>query len=349
MVEAGHRVFVSRLLPRRGLDFLEARGVVVSVGQRDDERGLGRRALLSGVDDCHVLMPLLSERLDAELLARNGELRGIAQMAVGYDNIDLVAATELGIPVSNTPGILTEATADFTWALLMAVARRIPEAHRYTVEGRFKIWGPNLLLGADVGPDAHGYKKVLGIVGYGRIGEAVARRATGFGMEILAHARDRERVGQDPKVRWASLPELLERSDFVSLHLPLTPETRHLIGEAELQAMKPTAFLLNLARGPVVDEAALVRALQQGWIAGAGLDVFEREPELEPGLAELPNVVLAPHIASATVETRAQMSLMAAQNAWAHLNGERAPNVLNPEVYETEAYVRRHQGLPESP
>ncbi len=337
------RVFVSRLLPQSGLDFLTQRAVDLAVGQRDDERGLGRDALKQGVTACDVLMPLLSERVDAELLGLNPCLLGIAQMAVGYDNVDLSEATRLGIPVTNTPGILTEASADFTWALLMAVARRVPEAHRYTVEGRFKIWGPNLLLGSDVGPGPDGRKKVLGIVGYGRIGEAVARRAVGFGMRILANARDRRRVEADSKVSWASLEEILRQSDFVTLHPPLTPETHHLISEKELQMMKKSAYLLNLARGPIVDEKALVKALEQGWIAGAGLDVFEREPELEPGLAALPNVVLAPHIASATVETRSRMSLMAAQNAWAHLRGERAPNAVNPEVYDTEAYLKRRK------
>ncbi len=335
------RVFMSRLLPQSGLDFLTQKGVDVTVGQRDDERGLDRPALRQGVSACDVLMPLLSERVDAELLALNPRLLGIAQMAVGTDNVDLSEATRLGIPVTNTPGILTEASADFTWALLMAVARRVPEAHRYTAEGRFKIWGPNLLLGADVGPGPDGRQKVLGIVGYGRIGEAVARRAVGFGMRILAHARNRSRVEADPKVTWASLEEVLKQSDFLTLHPPLTPETRHLISEPELRSMKSSAYLLNLARGPIVDERALVKALDEGWIAGAGLDVFEREPEIEPELKALPNVVLAPHIASATVETRSQMSLMAARNAWAHLQGERAPNVLNPEVYDTEAYSQR--------
>ena len=343
---AGKRVFVSRLLPARGLDLLRESGVDVVVGQRDEESGLDRSSLLDGVASCHVLMPLLSEKVDHELLAHNPNLRGVAQMAVGYDNIDLDAATTLGIPVSNTPGILTEATADFTWALLMAVARRIPEAHQYTAEGRFKIWGPNLLLGTDVGTGPDGKARTLGIVGYGRIGEAVARRATGFGMKILADARNRERVKKDSKVQWASLDEILEHSDFICLHPPLTPETRHLIDADALKRMKNTAFLINVARGPVVDEAALVEALKTGKIAGAALDVFEREPALAPGLADLPNVVLAPHIASATLETRAQMSWMAAKNAQAHLDFGPAPNVLNPSVYETEAYrLRRERGL----
>ena len=338
------RVFVSRRLPSRGLEFLRRSGVEVVIGQDDEEQGLDPAVLVREAASCDVLMPLLSERLDADLLSRCPRLLGIAQMAVGYDNVDVAAATELGIPVTNTPGILTEATADFTWALLMAVARRVPEAHAYTASGRFKIWGPNLLLGADVGPGPAGRPQRLGIVGYGRIGEAVARRAQGFGMEILANARDRERVDADPKVRWASLDEILDTADFICLHPPLTAETHHLIGAAELRRMKSTAYLINVARGPVVDEKALVAALKRGDIAGAALDVFEREPELEPGLAQLPNVVLAPHIASATFETRSQMSMMAAQNAWAHLQREKAPNVVNPEVYDTGAYARRPAG-----
>ena len=338
------RVFVSRRLPSRGLDFLAKSGVEVVVGQSDEERGLGRQALLDGVASCQVLMPLLTETVDEALLSHNPDLRGVAQMAVGYDNVDVEAATRLGIPVSNTPGILTEATADFTWALLMAVARRVPEAHAYTAAGRFKIWGPNLLLGADVGPGPDGQPRTLGIVGYGRIGEAVARRAQGFGMRVLANARNRERVEQDAKVTWASLDQILEESDFICLHPPLTAETRHLIGPAELRRMKQGAYLINVARGPVVDEAALVNALRDGDIAGAALDVFEREPELEPGLAELDNVVLAPHIASATHETRSQMSFMAAQNAWAQLRGEAAPHVVNPDVYATEAFRCRQRG-----
>lgn len=337
----GARVFVCRRLPNAGMELLRSSGARVKVGQRSEDRGLARRALEQGVDGCDVLMPLLSETLDGNLLARNPRLKGVAQMAVGFDNIDLAAATELGIPVSNTPGALTEATADFTWALLMAVARRVVEAHRYVAEGRFKIWGPNLLLGSDVGRGPDGEPRTLGILGYGRIGEAVARRAQGFGMNVLAHARNRERVGLDSKVVWASLEALFRQSDFVCVHLPLTEATRGMVGEPELRLMKPSAYLINVARGPVVDEAALVAALKGGRLAGAGLDVFEREPELAPGLADLDNVVLAPHVASATVATRGRMSVMAARCALDHLRGERAEYVLNPEVYDRPAYRRR--------
>ena len=254
----------------------------------------------------------------------------------------MAAATERGIPVANTPGVLTDTTADLTWALLLAVARRIPEAHEYMVGGRYAIWGPNLLLGSDVSPGGSGRRKVLGIVGYGRIGQAVARRATGFDMEVLAYDPfHRDGVEGDDVATWADLPELLATSDFVSLHPTLTDETRHLIGEAELRAMKPTACLVNVSRGPVIDEAALVRALAEGWIGGAALDVYEDEPAMKPGLAECPNAVLVPHVGSATRDTRGKMASMAATNALAHLSRERAPNCVNPGVYETEAYRRR--------
>lgn len=340
-IEAG-RFFVTRRIPEPGLEVMRRIGAAVTVCQDDEEAGVERQDLMDGVRACDVLVPLLTEPIDREVLALNEGLLGIAQMAVGYNNIDVGAATELGIPVSNTPGILTEATADLTWAMLLAVARRIPEAHNYMVAGRYKIWGPNLLLGTDVGTGASGRRRVLGIVGYGRIGAAVARRAIGFDMDVLAYdPYNREGVDADPQARWADLPALLEQSDFVSLHPLLTPETHHLIGEAELRAMKPEAYLINAARGPVVDEQALVRALREGWIGGAALDVFEDEPAMAPGLAELPNVVLLPHIASATVETRETMATMAATNAVHHLRRERAPNVVNPEVYETDAYRRR--------
>ncbi len=263
-------------------------------------------------------------------------------MAVGFNNIDVEAATELGIPVTNTPGVLTDTTADCTWALLLAAARHMPQAHNYMVGGRYKLWGPNLFLGADVSPGGSERRKVLGVIGYGRIGEAVAKRALGFDMDVLAHdPYNRAGVESSAYAQWADLAELLERSDFLSLHPLLTEETQHLIGEKELRAMKPTAILINASRGPVVDEKALVRALQEGWIGGAALDVYEDEPEMAPGLAELPNVVLLPHIASASRDTRGRMASMAAANAIAHLERRRAPNAVNPEVYETEAYRGR--------
>jgi glyoxylate reductase len=338
------RVFVTRAIPAAGIEVLRAAGIPFTIGQQDDERGLSRADLLEGIRTHDVLLALLTEKIDREALQANERLLGVANMAVGFDNVAVPAATELGIPVSNTPGVLTDTTADLAFALLLALARRIPQAHAYTVAGRWQSWGPQLFLGADVSRGGSGERKVLGIVGYGRIGAAMARRAFGFDMEVLACGRPGAPAPRlEPGVAWVELHELLARSDFVSLHAPLTPATRHLIGAAELQRMKPSAFLINTARGPIVDEAALTRALQRREIAGAALDVYEREPELHPGLRELDNVVLLPHIASATHDTRGAMARTAAQNAVAHARGERAPNAIDPEVYASPAYAARRR------
>lgn len=343
-------VFVTRRIPDAGFDILRDAGAIVTIGQSNEEQGLEKQAVIAGVRNADVLLPLLTESIDREVLEANPRLLGVANYAVGFNNVDAMAATELGIPVSNTPGVLTETTADLTWALILGLARRIAEAHQYMVAGRYKLWGPNLFLGGDVGTGASGRRKVLGIIGYGRIGAAVARRAIGFDMDVLAYDPHNQAAietdSRDPArhVRAASLDELLSESDFVSLHPLLTPETRHMIGERELHMMKPTAYLINVARGPVVDEAALVRALEQHTIAGAALDVYEDEPRMAPGLAELDGdgrVLLVPHIASASRDTRDRMAVIAATNAVAHLRGEPAPNVVNPDVYSTAAYRAR--------
>ncbi len=339
---AENRVFVTRQIPEPGMAILREFGAETTVFQTQEDRGVERADLLAGVKSCDVLLPLLTEPIDREVLGANDELLGVAQMAVGFNNIDVGAATELGIPVTNTPGVLTETTADCTWALILASARLIPQAHNYMVGGRYKLWGPNLMLGHDVGPGGSNIRKVLGVVGYGRIGEAVAKRAMGFDMDVLAFdPYSREAIDGSELATWADLGELLERSDFVTLHCLLTDETHHLIGEAELRRMKSDAHLINAARGPIVDEKALVRALREGWIGGAGLDVYEDEPAMAEGLVECENAVLLPHIASASKDTRGLMASMAATNAVAHLRREPAPNVVNPEVYETEAYRRR--------
>ncbi len=342
-----NRVFVTRRIPQAGLDVLAGASAEVRVGQPDDEAPVARNTLEGGIGWCDVLLPLLTEPIDRALLALNPGLRGVANYAVGFDNVDVAAATALGVPVSNTPGVLTDTTADLTWALILAAARRIPEAQAYMTTGRYKLWGPNLLLGADVSPGGSGRRKVLGIIGFGRIGSAVARRALGFDMDVVAHdPHARRRIVQDPAVRWVELDELLRTSDFVTLHPALTAETRHLIDARALGLMKRTAYLVNVSRGPVVDESALVAALRSGRIAGAALDVFEREPAMAPGLAECENAVLVPHIASATIDTRDRMATMAAANAVAHLRGEPAPNVVNPEVYDTPAYRERIARMP---
>ena len=262
------------------------------------------------VEGCDALLCLLTDRIDEALLARAPRLRIVANMAVGTDNVDLAAARARGVAVSNTPDVLTDATADLAFALLLAAARRLPWADRYVRAGGFVGWRPDLGIGLDV------TGRTLGVVGWGRIGRAVAERARGFRMEVIWHGRS----------GGVSLDELLARSDFVSLHVPLTPETRHLIGERELRRMRPHALLVNTARGPIVDEAALVRALREGWIAGAGLDVFEREPALTNGLADLPQVALAPHLGSATTATRSRMAELAAENIVAALRGQPIPN-----------------------
>lgn len=333
-------VFITRRIPRAGLELLAREGARVVIGQADEECALKRDALLGGVRDADVLLPLLTERIDREVLEQNPRLRGVANHAVGYDNVDLAAATELGIPVSNTPGVLTETTADLTWALLLSVSRRVPEADAYMRAGRYRIWGPQTLLGADVGPGPNGQRKVLGIVGFGRIGQAVARRARGFEMDVVAHD-PKPAVVEAAGVTWLELDRLLAAADFVCLHARLTQETRHLIDGRRLRRMKPSAYLINVSRGEVVDEAALVRALREGWIAGAALDVFEREPTMQPGLDELPNVVLVPHIGSASHDTRDRMATIAATNALHHLRRERAPQCVNPSVYDTEAWRQR--------
>lgn len=271
----------------------------------------------------------LTDRLGADVIAQLDGVRVIANVAVGYDNIDVAAATARGIAVTNTPGVLTETTADFAFALLMAAARRIPEAHAFVHSGQWRTWIIDLLAGQDV----HG--ATLGIFGLGRIGAAVARRGRGFGMRIL-YCDDRPappELERELDARRVTKEELLRESDFVSLHVPLTPATRHLIGAAELALMKPTAVLINTARGPVVDEAALADVLEKRTIWAAGLDVFEQEPTVHPKLLGLPNVVLAPHIASASFATRRRMSLMAAENAIAALSGRRPPNLVNPDVW----------------
>jgi lactate dehydrogenase-like 2-hydroxyacid dehydrogenase len=271
------------------------------------ERARGKTAIVSQLVD-KFTRDVLAE-LDVKL---------IANVAVGFDNIDVAAATERGILVSNTPDVLTDTTADFAFALLMATARRVVEAHQFVHAGKWQRWAIDMLVGQDV------HHKTLGVLGMGRIGEAMARRSAGFEMRVLYSGGSSERYAK------VSKEELLRESDFVSLHVPLSDATRHYIGERELRMMKPTSILINTARGPVVDEAALVRALREGWIGGAGIDVFEREPQIDPGLLNLPNAVLAPHIGSASVDTRRGMSMIAAQNAVDAIEGRRPRTLLNP-------------------
>ena len=265
---------------------------------------------------------------DEKLLAQCPDLRIISNVAVGYNNIDVKAATRRSVMVTNTPGVLDDTTADFTWCLILATARRLVESDKFFRTGKWKGWGLMQYLGYDA------HHKTLGILGLGRIGKAVAKRAKGFDMRVIYHdaARVEESAERDLGVMYVDKRTLLRESDFVTLHVPLLPETRHLISHAEFALMKRTAILINASRGPVVDEKALVKALKDGKIAGAGLDVYEKEPKCERALVGMKNVVLAPHIASASYETRAKMAMIAVQNCIAGLTGQRPPNLLNPEV-----------------
>lgn len=294
-----------------------------------EDRVLTRDELLAKVKGLDGLLSLLTDRIDGELLDAAGpQLKIVANHAVGFDNVDLAAATARGVLITNTPGVLTEATADHAWALLFAVARRIPESERFLRAGKFKGWGPLMFLGGDV------TGRTLGVVGAGRIGHAMALRSRGFEMRVLyADESTNPVLEQEIGARRVELAELLRESDFVSLHVPLLPGTRHLINAATLRQMKPSAYLINTSRGPVVDEAALAAALRQGVLAGAALDVFENEPAVHPDLLALENVVLTPHTASATIATRGKMASMAANNLIAGLRGQQPPNLVNVEVW----------------
>ncbi|HEV8545081.1 MAG TPA: D-glycerate dehydrogenase [Candidatus Limnocylindrales bacterium] len=324
------RVFVARRIPDEGLARVTS---ACDAEVWPDELPPQRPVLLRSVAGCEGVLTLLTDRVDDEFLDAAGrQLKVVSNYAVGFDNVDVPACTRRGIPVGNTPGVLTETTADLAWALLMAAARRLPEGDRYVRAGKWKTWGPMLLLG----PDVHG--STLGIVGFGRIGQAVARRAAGFGMTILYHDVHRA----DPAVEatfgatFLPLEELLPRADLVSIHVNLTPETRHLFNTEKLGWMKRTAVLVNTSRGPVVDPRALHDALRDGEIFAAALDVTDPEPiPTDDPLLSLDNCLVVPHIASASRATRAKMAEMAAANLLAGLRGERLPTPVNPEVYGT--------------
>ena len=321
------KVLVTKRVYPEAIELLKQYAEVDYAGTDD---GMPPEELLARARGCTALVTQLTDRFSREVIAQLDGVRVLSNVAVGYDNIDVPAATDHRVLVTNTPDVLTETTADFAFALLMAAARRVVEGHTYVHSGEWKKWHIDLLVGQDV------FGKTIGILGMGRIGQAVARRAHGFSMRIL-YCDDQpapESVVQTLGLQRVTKDELLSHSDYVSLHVPLTPATRHLIGAAELSRMKPTAILINTARGPVVDEPAIAEALARGTIAYAGLDVFEAEPKVNPALLQLKNVVLAPHIASASVDTRRRMSLMAAENAIAALSGRRPPNLVNPQLWE---------------
>jgi glyoxylate reductase len=293
-----------------------------------EDRPMERGRIVEMIAGKDGLLSMITDRVDAELMDRAPSLKIISNLAVGYNNIDVPAATARGIVVTNTPGVTTEPTADLTFGLILAVARRIVEEDRLTREGKFQYWAPMLFLSRSVAG------KTLGLIGFGAIGQAVAKRARGFDMRILYHQRRQLDPVRERQlgIEYADFGRLLRESDFVSLHVPLTDETRYLIGASELRQMKPSAFLINASRGPVVNEKDLVEALQKGVIAGAGLDVYENEPALTPGLTDLPNVVLTPHVGSGTIEDRTLMARIATGNLLAGLKGEVPRFVLNPDV-----------------
>jgi glyoxylate reductase len=328
------RVLITRVLPEPALEVVR-QACEVQLDPLDQP--LMPAALRQAVMGKQGVLCLVTDRLDAQVLDAGTELKVVSNVAVGYDNIDVTAATQRGILVTNTPGVVTESTADLTWSLLCSLARRIAEGDRYIRAGKWRDWTLLLMAGSDI----HG--KTLGICGMGRIGQAVARRAKGFNMRILYHNRQRldTALASELNATWVEKRTLLQQADFVSLHIPLSAATTHFIGVEELRMMRPTAYLINAARGPVVDEAALIQALQQGWIAGAALDVFEHEPHVPQALQGLENVVLVPHIGSASVATRTRMAVMAAENLVAVLRDEYTPYIVNP-VMAQGATSSRH-------
>jgi glyoxylate reductase len=322
------KVFVSRIIPGKGLEMARE---AADLDVWPDELPPSYDMLLQKVKGLDGLLCLLTDQIDGNLMDAAGQsLKVISQMAVGFDNIDIPAATQRGLPVGHTPGVLTDTTADFAFTLLMSAARRVVEGDKFTRAGRWRTWGPTLLLG----PDVSG--ATLGIVGFGRIGQGMAKRVAGFNMHVLYYDVQRNLEAEKSLgAEYVELETLLHQSDFVTLHTILSDETYHLLDDDHFKLMKPSAILINTSRGPVVDPQALYRALSGGTIAYAALDVTEPEPiPLDSPLLKLDNIIIAPHIASASIQTRTKMATMAAANLIAGLKGERLPNCVNPEVYK---------------
>jgi len=322
-------VYVTREVAGEAIDLLRKKCETVDVNGED--RSLTKEELIQALTKRDGVLSMATDPVDDEVLvaAQTAGVRIFANCAVGYDNIDVAAATKRGIMITNTPGVLTDATADLAWGLLFAVARRVVSSDRFLRAGKWRGFSPTLFLGSDI------TGKILGVIGAGRIGTAMALRSGAFGMTVLyTDPRPSTTLEERLGARRVDFHTLLRQADFVSIHVALSSETRHLIGKDELSLMKPTAYLINTSRGPVVDEKALLDALRAKVIAGAALDVYEYEPELTPGLIELDNVVLIPHIGSATTETRAKMALLAAENLLAGLQGHRPPNLVNDDVWK---------------
>ena len=327
-MEGQKKVLLTRVLPDPGMELLE-RHFRLYRGQAD--KLMPRQEIIREIKDCDGLLCLLTDNIDAEIIRAGKKLKVISNYAVGYNNIDVKEATKYKIAVTNTPGVLTETTADLTFALLLSIARRIVEADRFSRLGKFTGWSPMLLLGHDV------YGKILGIIGFGRIGRAVARRAKGFGMKILYY--DVKRLSNNEEtsfgIKFYALDDLLKESDFVCIHVPLHAQTHHMITMEKIALMKPSSYIINAARGPIIDEKALAEALEKKMIAGCALDVYEHEPGIDKKLLNMENTVLLPHIGSASIETRTKMALMAVKNIISILvEHTEAPDTINPEIYE---------------
>ena len=320
------RAFVTLPLPPPGIDMLKERFEVTMM----EAEGMPAEVLKKHIAEADPvgIIGMVNVPITDEIMAAAPHLRVVANYAVGYNNVDVASATRRGVLVTNTPGVLTDATADLAFTLILSVARRVVESDRFLREGKFKGWKADLLLGSDV------YGQVLGIIGFGRIGQAVARRGLGFNMSILYSDARRvtPELESELRAQYVPLDELLRKADYVTIHADLNEQTRHMISERELKLMGPEHYLINAARGPIVDEKALVRALKEGWIRGAGLDVYEHEPKTEPGLTDCWNAVLLPHLGSATVTARAAMAETAAKNLIAAVDGQTPPNLVNPEA-----------------
>jgi len=324
------KVYVTRELPERGLSIIKER---FDAEVWPEYAPPPKKVIIEKAAEVEALATLLSDKIDAEVFNAAPNLGIVSQLAVGFDNIDLKEATKRGVYVTNTPGVLTETTADFAWALLMAAARRVVEADKYIRTGRWKVgWHPMMLQGRDV------YGATLGIIGLGRIGSSIAKRASGFNMNVLYYdVIRRQDLEKEQGIEYAEIDNLLKKADFVTVNVPLLKATYHLIDEEKLRLMKKTAILVNNSRGPVIDEKALYKALKEGWIAGAGLDVFEQEPTpISNPLLTLDNVVVAPHISSASFETRSKMAEMVAENLIAFFEGRVPPNLVNKDVVDVK-------------
>jgi glyoxylate reductase len=319
------KVLVTRRIPDEGMKLIEGK---FDLDINEEDRVLTKQEIIKRLKGKDALLCLLTDTIDKDVIESNPKIKVISNYAVGFNNVDVATATKHKIPVTNTPGVLTETTADLAFALLMSAARRVVESDKFAREGKFKGWAPMFFLGRDV------YGKTLGILGLGRIGHAMAKRgAKGFDMKVLYHDVKRdESFEKEFNAKFVSKETLLKESDFVSLHVPLIEETKHYIGEKELSMMKKTAVLINTSRGPVVDEAALAKALKEKKIFAAGLDVYEEEPKIHPGLIGLDNVVIVPHIASASVETRGKMAEMAAKNLILVMEGKKPLSIVNEEA-----------------